>query len=137
MALTITSVTPDTLPYNGGHRLELRGNFPLNERIEAYVGLTGTTADWRLTSGVAGQGDDLYALTDTLVVAYTPALQAGGPFKLFVRAPDIAEEDTLNSGPKFVISNYRLNVYNLRALFAPIYKVGPRRVGAVPPLLGS
>jgi hypothetical protein len=137
MALTLTSITPDPVPYNGGHLVELRGTFPLNTRLEAYIGLTGSNLDWRLHSGVAGQGDDLYALTEGLVRAYTPVMQAGGPYKVFVTAPDLVESDTLVGAPVVVVSSYRLSIYPLRSLFTPIYKVGPRRLGAVPPLIGS
>ena len=137
MALTLTSITPGIVPYNGGHLVELRGTFPLNTRLEAYIGVTGSNLDWRLHSGVPGQGDDLYALSEGYVRAYTPVMQQGGPYKVFVTAPDLAESDTLVGEFIAVVPSYRFNIYSLRTLFTPIYKVGPRRLSAVPPLLGS
>lgn len=131
MAITVTSVAPVTVAFDGGYPLDLVGVFPVGERLNVHIGELGTTEDPLCLSGKVGQGSDVYAQDSSYLRVYSPLYRAGGPFSVLVVAPDIVDQGSLAAAITYVVAPYYLGVLNLRAVFPPCYRTGPRRLEQV------
>lgn len=134
MAVVVTSVDRATVFADGGYLIVLTGTFPLDTKLRVYIGTAGNTTDPQCVSGKAGQGKDVYALTTTTLRAYTPVMPAGGPYKIFVVAPDLGENGTLNAAITAVAPDFKSSVFSMRSVMPPRYATGPRTIDAVEPI---
>jgi len=131
MAVSLTSVDVSQVPRDGGYLIKLTGSFVSGEIYRVYIGPSGDSTDPLCLSGVAGQQSDIYPLNITSLWAYTPVMDAGGPYDIYVREVDSADNDTLAAAMTAVESDYKTKVEGYRSLLPPFYHMGPRNMGAL------
>lgn len=133
MAITITSLSPTVVPAPGGYKVEVVGAFVLGERLNAHIGLTGTIADLKAWSGIAGQGTILLPISATKLVFYTPRLPVSGAFQLFLKSLDSVDTALKDAAIETRAPQFYTSVFAVRGVLPPFYKTGPRRIDQVDP----
>ena len=135
MALVVVSVTPDELDGEGGKRLLFSGIF------EAYIGQlfvveftpTGGGDAVRGLSGVPGRPTNVFPRNATQLYCYSPALDAGD-YDVTVKLADNSESGVLASPVTVEKPQYQTKVFDLRRVFAPDFRVGPRSMDLLEPV---
>lgn len=133
MALTLTSISPTFIAYDGGHRLVLTGTFTVGHRHRVYIGETGTTADAPCLSGVPGQGVDCYPVSATQLIVYSPCLPTKTGHNALARDMVSAETALLSSVLAVQLASHYLTVFAVRSVLPPHWKTGPRSLDRLPP----
>lgn len=134
MAITVTSLDQRVIANNGGHKIVINGVFTVGSAHRIYIGATGTIADAECWSGKAGQGHDVYPISDTLLICYSPILPAYGPYSVLVRVPATGDTDVLAAAITTIPQDYKIETLNLRQLFPPTYSAGVRKIEDAVPL---
>lgn len=133
MTLSLTSVAPNVLFYDGGYQFIVTGVFPLGEPLSLYIGNTDTNADAVCYSGIPGNGNFCYALNANLLVAYSPILAANlNRYDLLVVSPSTSESQVFTSAFTVRHPQFYSSVFEFRAVFPPTWYTGPRRLQDVP-----
>lgn len=132
MAITVTSLDQRVVANNGGHRIMITGVFTIGAAHRVYIGDTGTAADAACWSGKPGQGHDVYPVSATLLICYSPILAAYGPFSVFVSVPSTGDSDVLADSICTVPQDFKLETLNLRQLFPRTWATGIRRLEDAP-----
>lgn len=123
-SLVVDAVTPMKIGAAGGTRFVLVGTFPLGVPLYVYAGLLGTPSDAPCHSGKTKQGWKCYSLDGQTLVAYTPNLEAGGPYSITVST---GYQEKVLAGVLTVLKNcYASGVWALRKVLPPTYDVGVR-----------
>jgi hypothetical protein len=133
MTISITGVTPDTVPADGGYLLKISGEFPIGERLNVHIGTVGDATDPKAYSGKAGQGDVIFSATGDLVRCHTRLLDPGITYKLYVKSLDSVDEDTLDAALTAVVQDFKSSVFSMRKALPPWYRAGPRGIDLVLP----
>lgn len=133
MAFSVDSVSPATIPENGGYLIEvICTGIVFTNQFQVYIGLTGTTADAICYSGVPDQGSIIYPFTSTIIRAYTPILDpTGGPYDLLVEDVTLTEEQVLAASVSVLPREFNSVVFGLRRILPVFYKSGPRGIDQV------
>jgi len=126
MAITLTAVLPPEVGFDGGHLITLQGSFVVGTAYNVHIGLTGGTADTKALSGQPGEAHDIVARSATVLQCYTPPLESGGPYLVYVVDPISLDDAVLGGALTFRVANHHMQVFKLRAYFPiKIYRVGP------------
>ena len=134
MTLTVTEITPSTIPEDGGYLAQVKGTFTMGHRYAVYIGDTGSTVDPACYSGTPEQGAVIYPVTPTVMRVYTPVLAPSpAPYHVAVLDLDTSEADLLPDVVTVLKKSFYLSVYGLRKPFPPTWGVGPRRIEQEPP----
>ena len=136
MAVTLTSVSPDTVEATGGRLLVLTGTFEVGVVHNVHIGPSGDATDEKAYSGTPGQGTDIYPVSTTTMVVYTPALSSGGPYDIYVVQPDETgtPNDTLAGSITAAVPHYKSSVFAMRSVLPPNYRTGPRSMDVLEPV---
>lgn len=129
MALTLTSVDRGSINENGGYLLTIEGVFTIGVPVRVYIGPNGDTTDEICLSGIAGEKYDIFPIQNgTQLQCYTPILDVGGPYDIFVQNVGATEDDTLAAAITVYDREYRSSVYDIRRLFPPHWRTGPKNI---------
>ena len=139
MALTITSITPEKVLTSHGDQFTIVGEFAelLGEGFRVYVGQNGDNTDTPCYSGIVGQGNIIYPVSETELRGYLPVLEPtnGSPHNVYVElVSDVLENDLLTDVLEVLPAQYYSRVFELRSVFPPFYRMGPRNMAALEPL---
>jgi hypothetical protein len=134
VALTLTSVTPNTISTLGGHLLKIEGTFTIGHRYQVFIGDIGSTVDPACYSGVPGQGSAIYPVTSAVLLAYSPAMAPSDPtYKIGVVDLDGPEAALMPAAITVLKKQFYTAVYGLRKPLPPTWGLGPRSVEQEPP----
>ena len=134
MTLVLNSVEPDTAFADGGYPLEIDGTFPIGEDLRVHVGPSGDSSDPVAYSGKPGRGENIRPYKQDRVRFYTPALEPGGPYHVFVVVPGTGEDATLSSAVTATKPDFKTKVFGLRGVLPPTLKTGPRNMDGLEPV---
>jgi hypothetical protein len=113
---------------SGGERMVITGIFPLGGEVQVYIGPLGSTLDPKTHSGTPGRRASV-SRNGTELVVYLPKL-APGVYNLTA-----VSGLTVVHWPSAVTvraANFASGQFALRAVFSPIFRVGPRSLDQVP-----
>lgn len=139
MALAITAVSPDVVPSNGGYELVLTGTFDLDTPYRVTLGfpVTGAVGEAQAYQP-SGQGKTALADNSTTLTVYSPELEAGNIVDVYVEeAATPATNSTLSGKLSVVDPDFKTLSFQMRTLFPPKYKLGPRDFTLVPRVTGD
>lgn len=131
MAVELTAVDLDTIPYDGGYKLTLTGIFETGTEHKVYIGPVGAVTDPQ-AFGEQGDGGSVYPKSATSLEVYSPLLQLGGPHDIFIVQVATGLTDELHGVLTAVRSDFKSKVFGMRQLYPPFYFAGPRRMDSVP-----
>jgi hypothetical protein len=134
MALSLVSVEPEIIFADGGYPIEVIGTFPAGQDMRVHIGPNGDSTDAVAYSGKPGVGSSIRPFRAGRIRVYTPMLEPGGPYHIFVVAPDVPESGVLASVLTAVKPEFQTSVFALRSVMPPIYQTGPRSMDALEPV---
>jgi len=136
MPITITSISLDTIDADGGTQLTIVGDFSgeFGKAYQMHIGLNGNYTDTPCQSGIPGQGITLYPLSATKLRCYTPKLDPGGPYAVYIRRVDNTRTQLMPAAMTVLKQMYYSSVFSLRGLAPPIFLVGPRNMDLLEPV---
>ncbi len=121
----LDSSSPDTAFSDGGYPIDLFGVFPVGVPLAVHIGLSISEDDPRAYSGIPGQGNTIFAISESHVRVYTPTL-APGVYGILVKSA--TSQSALSQILTIVPNEYRLSVFSLRQVLPPTWKTGPRNM---------
>ena len=136
MALALTSVSPTTVPCDGGYAVVLTGTFVLGTayRVTFGIGVTGATGEAEGYSP-SGNGSTVYPTSTTSLTVRTPELSAGDVVDVYIEeVVTPATNDTLLAQLAVVDPDIKNLVFQMRRSFSPRYKVGDRNITLAAPV---
>ena len=133
--ITFYGLSVDVVDNDGGKLLVIQADFTgeFGKAYNCHIGPTGTVADPKCLSGISGQGFNLYSITTRQMEVYLPRLPVGGPYDLLLRRVDNSNSGVLPAAITVLPAQYYSSVFDLRGLFPPYYRVGPRNLDLVDP----
>lgn len=139
MALTITSISPTKVLGSGGVKFSVFGDFSelLGFGFRVYVGPNGDNSDAPCYSGIPGQGNIIYPVSVEELRGYLPMLEPTDPtdYNVYVElVSDTLENDLLTEVLEVLPAQFYSRVFELRSVFPPFYRMGPRNMSALEPL---
>jgi hypothetical protein len=129
-SITIDTITPTDVDASGGMLLRILGDFvgQVGAEYAIHVGATGTTADPKCHSGLAGQSTRLVPLSAGELRGYLPSLTPGATLSVLVRRADGTREQLEASVLTVTPRGYYGSVFDLRTVLPTYYFVGPRNL---------
>lgn len=139
MALTITSISPAKVLSSRGEQFSIVGDFApwLGQGFRVYVGPNGDSSDTPCYSGIVGQGNVIYPISNSEMRGYLPVLEPtdATPHNVYVElVSDSLENDLLTEVLEVAKDQFYSRVFELRSVFPPFYRMGPRNMTALEPL---
>ena len=123
--------TPRYVEDKGGEFLTVTTDDALPLETDLYVYVYDGVTEHRCYSGVAGSGDVIRAIDANTVRFVVPELPIGGAYDVRVKTTGGALQTTLSAFLQVVARNWETKVFDLRRLYPPWYKTGPRSVDSV------
>lgn len=123
--LVINTLSATEVEARGGEELILFGVFPVGQVVEVWVGPLGTVEDPQAYSGVPGQGNIYRPRRPDQLRIFLPRLPPGVHR---IHAESAGDSFTLVNAITVRPKQFRSNVYGLRKVLPPKWKIGPRRV---------
>lgn len=140
MAFSITSVSPTEILSDGGHKIEVTGLYEAGHRYQVNMGDLGSNADPVCYSGIPGQAEVVFPRKSTsggaldLLTVYSPRVNPSpAPYSIYVLDLDTLEAHVLSSVVTTTKHQFFTNVYAVRSVQPPKYKVGPRSINLEQP----
>lgn len=139
MALLITEILPEKVSTEGGTRVSISGDFEgkVGTGFRVHVGPNGDDTDPLCYSGVPGQGTVIYPVSSSEMRCYLPVLEPtdGSPHSVYVeQVTDELENATLVDVLTVLPAQFYSRVFELRSVFPPFYRMGPRNMTTLEPL---
>lgn len=139
MAVLLTSISPEKVLADGGAKFSVFGDFTgmLGTGYRVHIGPNGDSTDPACYSGVVGQGTTIYPVSVQELRCYLPVLEPtdGSPYDVFVvQVLDALENGVLAGALEVLPAQYYSRVFNLRSVFPPFYRMGPRNMSLLEPL---
>jgi hypothetical protein len=132
MSLTLFSFSPLIVPDAGGVLVEMRGSFVMGHRHRARIGDTLLPIDPKCYSGIPGQGDILYPLTENTLRAYSPRLRhtagVAAPYSVLLVDLETLEQGILMNVVEVCRQSYSDATYALRKVLPLHYLTGARDI---------
>jgi hypothetical protein len=131
MALTITSISPNVVPSDGGYKLTLTGTFDLETPYLVSIGFQaiGSSSEVVPAYQPSGNGETVLANTATTMEVYSPVLELeeGKITSVYIEeAASPATNASLDSKLSVVPPDFKTLSFQMRTLFPPKYRLGPR-----------
>lgn len=135
MAYVVASVTPEELDASGGKRLLFSGNFTgyIGQAFQVEFEPSGGGAVTLGLSGVSGRPLTVYPRNATSLYCYSPELEPGD-YDVTVKLADDSEQVVLGSPVTIEKRQYQTKVFDLRRVFPPDFRVGPRAMDLLEPV---
>lgn len=129
MAVSITSVTPNTLDAKGGTKLTIEGNFADVLGREFFADFKNVAGDQRCLTGIPGRPTRILPLNDTTMVCYTPQLEPGLTYTFQIERTDASVLVVAATSFTVLPKQYDTLFFAYRASLPPTYRTGPRNPG--------
>lgn len=139
MAFTLEETVPEKVLSDGGGKISVFGDFTdmLGIPFRIHIGPNGDDDDPACYSGVVGQGTVVYPVSEREIRAYLPVLEPtdGSPYNVYVvNVLDPLDDAVLADYLGVLPAQYYSRVFELRRVFPPFYRMGPRNMTLLEPL---
>lgn len=135
MTFVVATVAPDEIDASGGTRLLFSGDFTgyLGREFVVEFEPTGGGDAVRGLSGVSGKPTIVFPTNATKLYCYSPKLEAGD-YDVTVKLADDSEQVVLGSPVTMEKRQYQTKVFELRRVYPPDFRVGPRAMDQLEPV---
>ena len=130
--LVVTGLSVSNTIETGGSLVDISGDFGafMGTAFRVTIGVWADD-DPPCLSGIPGQVELIYPLTDSILRCYLPAIPAGGPYHVRVSSEDGSQSGTLYDAITAHVASEKSAIFSFRRWYPPHYAGGPRRISDV------
>ena len=135
MPFTLTGVDRTSAKEDGGQLIRIIGVFEVGQPYEVHIGPNGDATDPIAVSGIPDSSTTIFPiLAGTELQVFSPLLPPGGPYDVFVKRTDLAEDEILLTQITVTARDFQTAVFGLRSVLPPHYATGPRNMEGLKPV---